>query len=193
MIRKTLALLAIALFSGAASAHPGDVTTGFVAGALHPLSGADHLLAMLAIGMWAAQSRNRMLAPGLFLAGMFAGSCYVLFGGALPWAEHGIAFSVIAAGLLLAFVRAQDMAATIALPLIVAGAALHGYAHAAEAPAAAQTWMYMTGFGAATALLLELGIALGRLPWIGVDTQEQLRRFAGFGIASIGSVLLLGV
>lgn len=150
-----------------AFAHPdhGLVHThgsGFVEGLLHPLSGADHWLAMLLVGVWAAQLGGalRWQLPVIFVALMSAGAAAALAGLQLPAVETGIVASLLVLGVAVAAtLRAQ---AAIALPVVAALAIFHGAAHGAELPDFAQPLGYMLGFVTTTALLhaAGLGIAL---------------------------------
>jgi urease accessory protein len=147
---------------GAAHAH----ASGFAHGFLHPLSGLDHLLAMVLVGLLAVQLGGRALLalPASFLALMAAGGAAGLAGLGLPHVEVAIALSVVALGAALAFAIRTPVAAAA---LAVGGFALfHGFAHGAELPAGAGAAGYAAGFLLATALLhgagLALGLALGR-------------------------------
>ena len=156
-----LALLALLAAAGPALAHPGHAgpdTVGLLAGLLHPL-GADHLLAMLAVGLWSAVAlplQRRLQGPAAFLGAMLAGA---VAGRALG-APGLVALSLPAFGLLIALPRLLPAGGGLALVLLAG--ALHGLAHGAEAPAAAPFAGYAFGFVATTALLHVGGLALGR-------------------------------
>ncbi len=188
------------LAAGPALAHVGvGATSGVLPGLLHPLMGADHVLAGAAVGLWAAmlaprpaadgRNTNRanrrriralLLPPGLFLAGMMLGAALGWAGIALPMVEAAIALSVIAFGLMVAF-RAPRAAGL----LIIGGFALfHGHAHAAEA--AGSVLAYLAGFVIATAGLHLAGLALGAL----ITRRPVLRRLAGIGTALAGVAIL---
>jgi urease accessory protein len=159
----TTALLAAA---GAAQAHDAAVAhshvAGFAAGFMHPLSGADHLLAMLGVGLWsaAALSPSRRLAgPLLFMLTLFVGALLGLSFGAAPVTEIGAALSVALFGLLLAG-RAHLPAAT-GLTVIALAGLLHGMAHGAEWLPGASFAAYAAGFMAASALLHGAGLSMG--------------------------------
>ena len=177
LLRVSLALAASAL-SGAAHAHPAHGGNDIVAGLLHPLLGIDHLLAMLAVGMWAAQSQGtaRQLLPASFILVMGASAAAALAGVALPVLELGVAGSVLLAGLLLAFrVRMGPAAGACVAGLF---AVFHGYAHGAELPAHATVLSYFAGFLLASAALLFAGSKLG----------ERLARWHA-GPATAGALL----
>jgi urease accessory protein len=153
----------IALLPAAALAHdPAAAPSGFDYGLLHPLTGPDHLLAMLAVGLWAAASGRPALAayPSVFLGAMLTGAA-VGAAGAVPFvAEPMILASVIALGALVAFAVAAPPAAGGALVLLFGLA--HGLAHGAEGPAG-QMAAFAAGFTLSTAALIAAGACIGRL------------------------------
>jgi len=147
---------------GAALAHPGhgDVA-GFSHGFLHPLSGIDHILAMVAVGLFAWQLGGRalLLVPGTFVALMAAGGAAGMAGWPLPFSELGIALSVAVLGAIVAL--SVKTPVTAAMVLVGVFAVFHGYAHGAEMPFGAATIEYASGFLLASALLHVAGIAFG--------------------------------
>jgi urease accessory protein len=187
LITLTLALAAAAT---PALAHTGAGTThGFWAGLAHPLVGLDHVLAMAAVGLWAALAGGRAVWawPAAFVGLMVAAALVALADVSMPGAEIGIALSVVALGALVALRLPLTVAAGAAL--CGAFALFHGHAHGAELPAGAGAASYIAGFVIATALLHGAGIALGltasrlALPW--------LPRLAGGAVAATGLVLLV--
>lgn len=168
----------------AAAAHPGHLEGGFLAGLAHPFGGWDHLLAMLAVGLWAQQSRGsaRWAMPAAFVAATVAGGLLAAGGLLLPLLESGIALSVLVLGAILALALRLPLAA--ALPLLAVFALFHGYAHVAEMPGQSLL-TYLLGFVAGTALLHGLGWLLGM-------AGQRLPRLAGGAIAATGLVMLLG-
>ena len=148
----------LALLPAAALAHPGDHTLGhgdsFVSGFLHPIFGADHLVVMLAIGLWAAYLGGRAVVgvPLAFIGMMIAGSVLSQAGVALP-------ASIVVFGLLICLL-ARLPAGPAAL-LVGLFASFHGFAHGAEMPDVATPFLYGAGFVMATAMLLGLGGAIG--------------------------------
>ena len=185
---RTFALAALCLFAGAASAHTGNHTpvTGFAGGLAHPMTGLDHLFAMVAIGLWAAQQGGRALwaVPAAFLAAMGLGGLLVWTGGALPQVEAGIALSVLVLGLLIATRRQWAVPAGMAL---AAGfAVFHGYAHGLAMPLAASPALYAMGFVLATLGLHGLGIA-------GSLVGRRAVQAAGAGIAVTGLALMFAL
>jgi urease accessory protein len=188
---KLLSFAAVATvsFSTAALAHVGDHShMSFTEGLLHPFSGLDHVLAMVAVGLWASQLGGRALwlLPLTFPAVMALGAALGLSGVTLPWVEIGIAGSVMVLGAVVALALRPSLA--ISIPLIGAFALLHGYSHGVELPASASALSYGAGFIAATLMLHAVGIATGliagRLP------VRFAARTAGGAIAVLGVVLL---
>ena len=186
-MRKLLTVL-LAAVPLAAFAHPGHEVTGAVAGFVHPFSGADHLLAMLVVGLWAGRlgGQARWQLPLAFLATMMLGAVLGMVGVTVPGVETGIAASVMVLGLMLAFAATLPMVARLGL---VAGfALLHGLAHGAELPAGAGALSYVVAFSLATAVLHGIGLfAAARLP---VRYQSALR-WVGAAIALAGGGMVM--
>ncbi|HEU6449471.1 MAG TPA: HupE/UreJ family protein [Verrucomicrobiae bacterium] len=160
---RAVALLAL-LAPAVASAHPGTPghTHGFVNGAAHPLSGLDHLLAMVAVGIFAAQRGGRALwqLPLAFVSVMALGGILGMAGlGEIPLLEQIIAASVLVFGILIA--TASRLPLKTGIAIIGLFALFHGYAHGAEMPVAASGLSYAIGFLLTTALLHLAGIGLG--------------------------------
>ncbi|MDZ5699725.1 HupE/UreJ family protein [Chelativorans sp. M5D2P16] len=185
---KRLAFAATALFAATAPAlaHLNPAEHGsFMAGFSHPLFGLDHILVMVAVGLWAATLGGRALVavPAAFVGTMVFGFAAALLGAPLPMVEPVILASIVFIGLMVTF----------ALPLPVAGVAgvvaffafFHGHAHGAELGVAGAL-PFAAGFAVATALLHAAGIALG----LGVGRWRQeragLTRFAGLATALAG-------
>jgi urease accessory protein len=190
--RAALAALLVLAAGGAARAHTGhDVAFGFASGFLHPLGGLDHLLAMAAVGLLAAQIGGRALwlVPGTFVSIMLLGALVGLAGVALPATEHAILFSIFAISLPVAL--ALRLPTTFAMPLVALFAVFHGHAHAIEMPVAAFATSYMAGFALATALIHAGGLALGLL-LLARQPMRPVLRLAGGAIALAGCVLALG-
>ncbi|RPH61370.1 MAG: HupE/UreJ family protein [Burkholderiales bacterium] len=187
---RLLASLVLAGFGSAAVAHPGHESAGFFSGFGHPFGGLDHLLAMLAVGWYAARQHGaaRWALPSGFVAAMLVGAGVGAAGLALPMVESGIAVSVLALGLAIAFAAQLRIAA--ALPLVAGFALFHGYAHHTEIGDAAFA-TYASGFAIATAILHGTGFIVGRcLPETPV--AAGLRRAAGGAIAVAGAALIGG-
>jgi urease accessory protein len=169
-----LAVLGLAL---PAAAHPGHAATGFAAGFLHPLTGFDHLLALLAVGLWSRQQSHERLRgavlPPVFLVLMALGASTGL-GAALPALETSIAATVLLLGVLAAC--ALRVPAALAVAAVSLCGFLHGLAHGMELAGVSSG----AGFLIASALVM----AAGALP------GERMRRMAGAAIGAAGLVLL---
>lgn len=160
----------------------------FFTGLGHPLTGLDHVLAMLAVGLWVAQLGGRALwqVPTTFVLMMAASGMLGFLGISLPLAETGIAGSVLILGILVALASRLPLAASIALVGVFA--IFHGYAHGAEMVAEVSAFWYSLGFMLTTALLHSAGIGIGLAARQGVSAQ--LLRLGGATIAASGAVLL---
>jgi urease accessory protein len=196
MIRPTriiacAAVMGLAL-TAPAFAHTGIAAHGhgFAAGFLHPLMGLDHLLAMLGVGVWAAQlgKRATWLVPAVFVAVMIAGAGVALAGAPLPMVEFGIAGSVLVIGALIAF--GTRLPVGLAMGLAGLFALFHGHAHGTELPGFAHPAAYGAGFVAATALLHVAGVAIALA--VRRHAAKLPFRIAGAMMAAIGGGLLLG-
>jgi urease accessory protein len=191
--RLAAALLALATIAipTVASAHPGHEGAGFVHGLLHPLGGVDHILAMVAVGLFAARLGGRALwlVPASFVTAMAVAGAAGMTGFALPHVEAGIALSILVLGAAIAFEMTMPVAAAMAL--VAFFAVFHGYAHGAEMPETMSGLAYGGGFLAATAALHAAGIGLGLL--IGRSSALVSRRVLqiGGGAAALTGVALL--
>ena len=175
-----------------AMAHPGHgPITGFAAGVQHPLSGIDHLLAMIAVGLWAGLSggRREWLWPTAFVSSMVAGSIIGMFQAVTMSVEPIILASVMVLGLATAL--------SLRAPLVVGGMLIdvfgmaHGYAHGTEIPHTAHGLDFAAGFTLTTAALHMMGVlAAARLRQSRLDL---VARVAGGGIVIAGIGLVLGV
>jgi urease accessory protein len=144
-------------------AHTGDVVGGFVGGLAHPVLGADHVAAMVAVGLWGAflGAPAIFLLPIVFPLVMAFGGALDILGVPLPGTEIGIAISAVLLGLAVVFAVRPPI--WIAAVLVGVFAIFHGHAHGAELPAGADALAYSAGFVIATGLLHLAGIALGLL------------------------------
>jgi urease accessory protein len=153
--------LLLVLVPGHAAAHVTGVAGGFAGGFAHPLTGPDHFLAMLAVGLWGAQmgGRSVWMLPVAFPLIMTMGGIAGMAGLPMVGVETGVAVSVLVLGLSIAMVWQPPEP----VPLILIGifAVFHGYAHGVELPSAADPAAYAVGFVLATGLIHILGIALG--------------------------------
>ena len=161
-MRILLSLAALLISTSFASAHAVlGQTSGFVHGFSHPLSGADHILAMVAVGMFAAGLGGRAIwaVPLTFMAVMAVGGGLGASGMPLPYVELGIALSVVVLGVAGATGSSLPLAAAMSLGGVFA--IFHGHAHGTEMPADAAGASYAAGFVLATAALHLIGIGLG--------------------------------
>jgi urease accessory protein len=186
----TLALAAAALLlaSNAALAHTGaEHAFSFASGFKHPFTGLDHMLAMVAVGLWAGLNGGRALWlwPVAFLGVMVLGGALGISGFAVPMVEAGILASVVILGLLV-LTAAQVPVAAGAL-LVAAFALLHGHAHGAELPGEAAAASYAAGFAIATAILHAIGIGVSRMA--SSASGRLLVRGAGALVAAAGVAL----
>jgi urease accessory protein len=184
---RSLLALAFSLAAAPALAHTGHGTDGFGAGFAHPFGGLDHLLAMVAVGVWAARAglEQRWVWPAVFVSAMTIGASLGYVGIALPGMELLIALSVVVLGAALAL---SWRATTLLGALVIAACGVaHGWAHGAEAPTEAAA-VYMAGFLVATALLHAIGLAIGQ-----ARVPQPAVRLAGLGVALAGMVLAAGV
>lgn len=193
-MRKSVLITAAGLLliaAEAGEAHTTGVATGFRSGFLHPLSGLDHVLAMVAVGIWGVQLGRPAvwLLPVTFPLVMAFGGALGVRGVPIPNVEIGVAASALILGLLVAFAaRLPIWAAAI---VVGAFAIFHGHAHGTELPRAAEPLAFAIGFVLATGLLHALGISLGLLQrW---SSGNKLLRFGGVAIALSGAFLLARV
>lgn len=192
--RFALAVL-IALVPSVAFAHTGvGDTVGFGHGFLHPITGIDHVLAMVMVGVFAWQLGGRALwlVPTTFVLVMAIGGALGVAGIGVPFVEAGIALSVIVLGAIVAF----GVKAPVAVAMAVVGlfAVFHGHAHGSEMPENAAGLAYGIGFMLATALLHVAGIGIGFLiGWAGEKRGPVVVRSAGAVAALAGIAILVGL
>ncbi len=179
---RNVAIAALTLAASAAQAHTGHANSGLFEGLSHPL-GLDHLLAMLAVGVWsvaALPSDKTAWGPITFLLALLASAALGVTGVTLPWQEQLISLSVVLFGLMLLFAK-QRLPMAVGLGLIAAAATLHGLAHGAEAPPTGLA-AYAMGFILTTTALHFCGVA----------AAQALRRFLASRVQwAIGSLGLL--
>ncbi|HTP47167.1 MAG TPA: HupE/UreJ family protein [Casimicrobiaceae bacterium] len=157
---------------------------GFLTGFLHPISGADHVLAMVAVGLWGAQlgAPAIWVLPVAFPLVMAMGGMLGFLGVPIPGVEYGIAASAIVLGTAVAF----EVRPALVIAALVVGcfAIFHGHAHGTELPAGQSALLYSMGFVIATGCLHAVGIGIGtvhRWAW-----GQQLLRGAGTVVAAGG-------
>jgi urease accessory protein len=165
MRHRHRAVTSVALWAAASSAyahHAGATGAAFAVGLLHPLSGFDHLLAMLAVGVWAAQMGGKALwrVPATFVLVMLAGGALGMAGVPLPYVEAGIAASLVVLGLLVA--SAAQLPLIASMSIVGLFALFHGHAHGSEIQLDASPAFYALGFVIATGTLHVIGIMLAR-------------------------------
>ena len=173
-----------------AYAHVGVGSThGFISGIAHPIGGLDHLLAMVAVGIWAAQMGKRYIwvVPLAFVSVMALGGMLGISGITVPFAEQGIVISVLVMGILIA--AAVKLPLAVSVVIVGSFAVFHGHAHGAEMPETVSGMAYGFGFILSTALLHVCGIGFGLL--MQRISRPQLVRIAGVTIAVFGGYLCL--
>ena len=189
----TLFVLCLTTVPAFAHVRLGQVET-FSTGFLHPLAGLDHVLAMVAVGLYAASLGGSALwlVPLAFAGTMIVGGILGYTGVPLPLVEAGIGLSVVVMGLAIALgVRLPTVAA---MALVGLFAVFHGHAHGSEGAELALFLPYALGFVMATALLHMAGAALGfGLDQLGKTPSDYLRRAAGVAGALAGLSLLTGL
>jgi urease accessory protein len=192
LVRSAGVLGGLALLAPTAAwAHTGvGPADGLIHGMLHPLLGVDHLLAMIAVGVWATQLGGRAVValPAAFVATMAIGAAAGAAGFAMPGVEAGILLSVLSLGALAA--AAKRLPIALAMAVVAIFALFHGHAHGTEMPATIAGWAYGMGFVTATAALHAAGIGLV-LAARSVRPVSGLQwdRIAGATIAAAGLIL----
>ena len=178
------------LFAVPALAHTGSSTGGFIGGFAHPLFGPDHVVAMVAVGLWGAflGPPAIWLLPIVFPLVMAFGGVIGILGVSLPGVETAIALSAVVLGTMVALAARPPL--WVAAVLVSAFAIFHGHAHGVELPPGADIVAYSVGFVVATGLLHLTGIAVGLLArW---PAGRIAVRTAGGAIALAGVAFLSG-
>lgn len=188
-IRHIVAAIGLIVLPGIAAAHTGHGSGGFSAGVFHPLGGADHLLAMLTVGLWAALQGGSAgwKVPTAFVAMLITGAVLGLAGVHLPLAEALIAASVLVLG--LAVMLAARVPAVAGIALVGLFALFHGHAHGAEVPAGAASYLYVLGMAMASAALHLAGFGIGRA----LQRHAWLLRSGGALVAGAGAWLMVSL
>lgn len=180
---KNWLIAALCLVSPSLYAHTGghDVEHSLISGLLHPLTGIDHLLVLVAVGLIAAkQGGKAMFAfPAVFLALMAAGALLNAYGVQIPFVEASIALSLVVFGLLVTI--SQKQRAKIFFMGVSFFAVFHGYAHAAEIPTDSSAVQYFSAL-----MLMSLAICLGGCV-IGLTTGKRINYL--FSLICLGSGL----
>lgn len=184
---KSAVITGLALISGAALAHTGHAdSVNFLSGFLHPLSGLDHLFAIVLVSFWSAFALKRVwLGPALFMGGMLLGVMLGFTHHAIPWFEFGIALSILGMGILIYF--NQGIGFKFPLGLIAIFGVFHGYAHSIDS--SVNTSIVLMGSD-----LLGLLISTALLHIVGVLLAQTIRRLNLLAYKSIGiSATLVGM
>ena len=186
---RRIALIAAALAPAIAFAHEETgQAAGFLAGLLHPVTGVDHVLAMISVGLWGAVLGPPAIwvLPVAFPLVMALGGLMGLLGIPLPGVEIGIALSAIVLGtMVLAEARPPIWLAAL---IVAVFAVFHGHAHGRELPEGTSALLYSLGFVIATGLLHAVGILLGAAyRW---PAGRRGLRVAGAGVALAGIFFL---
>jgi urease accessory protein len=191
IVRLASAVMALLVATAPALSHTGEGTGGFVAGLMHPVLGPDHVVAMVAVGLWGAflGAPAIWMLPIVFPLVMALGGVLGILGVPIPAVETGIASSAVVLGLMVALAARPPLWA--AAVLVGAFAIFHGYAHGKELPDGANAVAYSAGFVIATGLLHLCGIAFGLLTrW---PSGKLAVRAAGGAIAATGVAYLGGL
>jgi len=189
-LRLPLVSLALVLVGSPALAHTGSVAGGFLGGFAHPVFGPDHVVAMVAVGLWGAflGASAIWLLPVVFPLVMAFGGVVGILGVPIPAVETGIATSAVVLGLMVALAARPPL--WVAAALVGVFAIFHGHAHGAELPAGADAVAYSLGFVIATGLLHLAGVAFGLTA--GWPAGRIAVRTAGGAIALAGIAFLVG-
>jgi len=182
-IRRVAAAALLAGLAGAAQAHTGHGTHSLMEGLVHPF-GLDHLLAMVAVGVWSVSALPRDRAwqgPAVFLLALIVSATLGTMGVTVPYLEHGVSLSVVLFGLML-IVATRPMPSAIGLGLIAAASSLHGLAHGSETPETGFAG-YAIGFLLTTAVLHIGGVG------IGLAIKRWLGRRSGLALGGLGTAL----
>ena len=193
-LRVGFAALAV-LAPTLASAHVGIGSAhGFAHGFSHPIGGIDHILAMVAVGIFSANLGSRALwaVPLSFMAFMLIGGTLGILGFPLPFVEIGIALSIVVLGVAVAV--KWDWPVTLAMAMVGLFAIFHGHAHGTEMPLDASGAAYALGFVTATGLLHLVGIAIGLgIGKAGRAHSPRIAQAGGVAVAVAGLGVLVGV
>lgn len=180
------------LFAFQAFAHTGEgINSGFESGFWHPILGWDHVVAMVAVGLWGAflGSPAIWILPIVFPLVMAIGGALGIIGMPLPMVEAGIALSGVVLGLLIAFAARAPL--WVAAVIVGIFAIFHGHAHGTEFPDEFNAYGYAIGFVIGTGLLHVVGIAFGLLTKS--DIGKLAVRAAGAVISLVGAAYLFGI
>ena len=186
-----LSLYLVTLAQSAQAHIVGGEATGFLSGVLHPISGADHILAMVSVGLWGAElgAPAIWILPVTFPMMMAFGGLLGFLGVPLPGTEIGIALSMVVLGVAVAMAWRPPL--PVVMAIVAVFAVFHGHAHGTELPGGESALLYSLGFVVATGFLHLVGIATGliyRWGW-----GQSALRLAGSGVSLAGVLFLVGV
>jgi urease accessory protein len=192
---RLLLAITVLLAPSVALAHPGHGGDGnLVGGFIHPFGGIDHVLAMTAVGLFAAHLGGRALwaVPATFVAVMALGGVFGAAGVSQPFTETAIALSVLVFGIVI--FSGMTPPVLTAMALVGIFAAFHGHVHGTEMPVGASGAVYGIGFMAATALLHGLGITLGlAIGRFDEAPRRLVMQTCGVAIGLIGAALTVSL
>ena len=187
-----LALVSFTLMlSGNAYAHAGHEinSAGFLAGLTHPLLGLDHIVAMIAIGLWSMSQapKFRPWVPLYATLGMLLGAMSAWVGLVIPAMEFVIAMSVVLTGVLV-FTLAK-FPAPLGASVVVLFLFCHGHAHGSEMPVGIASWAYLAGFLVTTLIITYVARRVGYLL---ISSEKRLLHMAGVAITALGALFAIG-
>lgn len=187
-IMKVISFATLLIAAPFAEAHTGLAQNGFMSGLSHPLLGLDHLLAMLAVGLWAGRIGGKLSwsLPLVFILVLAVSAIGSLGMGSSLLVENGIAVSLLLLGLFIVF--AIKLPVIIGLMIVSLFAVFHGVVHGAEWPIAASPVWYVSGFVFSTALLMGAGVKTGA---VRAERFQLFIRVTGMIIAGTGGWMLL--
>ena len=183
LLAKSLLTAALATAAFAAQAHTGHGTHSLMEGLVHPF-GLDHLLAMVAVGVWSVTALSAGKAwqgPAAFLLALIVSATLGMLGVTLPYLEHGVSLSVVLFGLML-IVATRPTSPVVGLCLIALASSLHGLAHGSETPESGFAG-YAAGFLMTTAALHIGGVG------IGLAIQRLMTERRGVALSGLGAAL----
>lgn len=181
-LMRAAGVTALVLAAGAAQAHTGHGTTSIFEGLVHPL-GLDHLLAMVAVGVWsvtALPARKAWWGPATFLLALIVSSALGSMGLTVPYLEHAVSLSVVLFGAMLVLAH-QKLPVSTGLGLVAMAASLHGLAHGAETPETGFSG-YAAGFLLTTAALHFTGVVAG------LGMRHYFTRKKTWAVSSLGAL-----
>lgn len=182
-VRRFGSLLLLASLAGAAQAHTGHGTSSLMEGLVHPF-GLDHLLAMVAVGVWsvsALPAGRAWQGPATFLLALIVSATLGMLGVTVPYLEQGVSLSVVLFGLMLV-VAARPVPVAVGLGLVAVASSFHGLAHGAETPESGFLG-YAVGFLLTTAALHVGGVG------VGLSIRRWLGQRSGLALGGLGTAL----